>query len=164
MNSHDLARVPSDQLAKLLDIDAVRAWAAEDSAAILRCQLNSPLLPELAQLPGAETQRLRAELPDEPHPPTLLEYLLRDAPSAHVLDAIKRFARLSERDPDSPLRGAAATVIYYAAVAAAQVHLPTNSTKLTPSERVEGLRWSKDHAGAEPLQQLFLSALESLGG
>jgi hypothetical protein len=158
---HDLAGVSPDQLARMLDVSGVRGWSDSDAAVILRHQLDAPLLPELAQLPGVEMGRLSAALPSDQSVPSLLGTLTCDSPPTEILEAIKSFARHLEKNPDSPLQGGPAAVIYYAALAAAALQRK-QITQLSRAEMEHGFGWAMDQPGADGLRQLFEAATNIL--
>jgi hypothetical protein len=159
---YDLAEVPPRQLARMLNVADLRGWAEVDAGAILRHQLDAPILAELAQVPGIEMDRLRARLSNADWSASLLEQLTGSSPSLEMLEGIKSFARHAGKSADSPLWGSPAAVIYYATIAAAIVHHRSSITQLADAEREEGFRWAKAQAGAEQLAHLFDEALRGL--
>jgi hypothetical protein len=159
VTTHDLTHSSPHQLATLLNLNALGEWSTSDAAAILQHQLDAPLLPDLAQLPGAETDRLEKLLLPET---TFLDPLTSSAPSTEVLASIKRFAQWAEKNASHPLHGTPATILYYAALAAATLHAPSPAppiTQLSLPEQHAGFHWAKSQPGAARLIPLFEKAL-----
>jgi hypothetical protein len=128
------------QLAKLLDPgnDAPTIYHGADPAVILRDQLQAPLSEELsssiagARIPPMElepTVQTFDDLFHDPHPP---------------IDALKRAKDYAKacRSNRELLPPEVATVLYYAALTAARVHLKENITQLAEAEYREGLQWA----------------------
>ncbi len=156
-SSHD-ALTPA-RLAQLLDLDAPASWSQADALAALRHQLAAPLLPDLALAPGAELDRL---CPRAFAHPTFLDALTAPAPNLELLHAIKHWARHLRTDPASPLAGTPATVLYYAAIAAARLRLGQSITTLSDAQLRAGLLWAAAIPGTQPLAELFAAALRVL--
>ena len=152
MNDPALDMLPPHTLARLLNLDAPAHWSDHDAAAALRHQLAAPLLPDLARVPGIEIERLRPLI--EPHT-TFLAAVSAPSPALELLDAIKQWARHVRDDPASPLAGGPATVLYYAAIAAAQARLHQRITALTDDQLRAGQAWARAFPGAESLGFLF---------
>jgi hypothetical protein len=144
--------LPPHTLARLLDLDAPAPWSQRDATAALRHQLAAPLLPDLAHTPGIEIDRLRPLA--APHA-TFLQLLTSPTPSLELLQALKQWARHVRDDPASPLAGAPATVLYYAAITAARTRLRQRITALTDDQLLAGIAWSRAYPGAQALTTLF---------
>jgi hypothetical protein len=163
LDSESFDGLSPGKLARLLDMDQVR-WTREDASAALRQQLGSPLLPDLLMVPGAQRERLErlvaAGVPGE----SFATQLMGDAPALELLEAIKRWARQMREEPSSPLNGVPATVIYYAAIAAALARLGVRISKLTDEQLRGGFEWSRIQQGGEALRGTFNQALACVGG
>src|SRR5271154_1131399 len=130
------------QLAQLLDLNSAPEWPArEDAAAILRHQLAAPLLPDLLATPGAEPARLQALIQNRLGAESFLRQLTTINPSLELLEAIKRFARFANETPSHPLRGNAAMILYYAAIAAALLRCNARITQLSDDKLRESFTW-----------------------
>ncbi len=150
------------QLAKLLDADRLPEWSEADKAEILGHQLAAPLLPDLAMIPGAETVRLQALVRDRPGAESFLRQLTFITPSLELLIAIKGFARHFRDVRESPLHGMPATILYYAAIAAALARCKARITRLHDADLRTGFTWAKQQPAAEPLITIFTAAQEQL--
>jgi hypothetical protein len=150
------------QLARLLDVGSDAAWLAEESAEILRHQLAAPLLPDIAQSPGAEAGRLKRWVNGCGNAATFGEQLTGQRSNPELLRAIKDFAKHARNEETSPLRGAPAMVLYYAAIAAALARCGQRITQLSDAELREGISWCMQQAGAESLAEIFAETLSVL--
>ena len=142
------------QLSQLLDIDARPVWGKQDAAVALRHQLAAPLLPDLAGLCDEQS----VELNDQ----TFLEQLTTERPNLELLQAIKRFARQMRDEEASPLKGEAATVLYFAAIARARVCLDERISQLQDGPIRDGCIWAIQQPGAEGLQAVLQRAAQQL--
>ena len=161
LTSHDL----NDRLvSRLLDVERIHAWDHADAVAALRHQLAAKLLPDLALSQKAAMASARPCQPPDAHSPwesgTFGEQLLSPTPALEVLSAIKEYGRTLSQDQNSPLAGMPATILYYAAIAAAKLRFHLKITRLTERELVEGYAWAMAQDGAETLVQLFHDAIK----
>ena len=128
------------QLAKLLDPDhdSRTIYHGADPGLILRHQLQAPLTEELSSsIAGVRVQTLDLDpsflcfedLFHNPHPPI------------EILKRAKDYAKTC-RARQELLPAEVATVLYYAALVAARVHLNTNITQLPDSELRNGMHWA----------------------
>jgi hypothetical protein len=158
--------LPPDKLARLLDVEEpagdALAWSRADAAAALRQQLDAPLLPDLLNIPGIERGRLEALVRSRPDTVSFAAQLTGRDPTTELLDAVKRWARIMREQRSSPLQGGPATVLYYAAIAAALSRTRQRITRLSTLELRAGFDWALVQEGAEGLQPLFREALGSL--
>ena len=146
-----------ERLSRLLDTPA-HAWSADDRAAALRHQLAAPLLPDLIAAPGAPRRiETLATRPNAPH--NFAELFTSPSPAPELLAAAKQWARHVRSDPASPLCEGPATVLYFAAIAAALVHHREKITSLSVAELRDGFAWSQDQPGADKLSALLHAAL-----
>jgi hypothetical protein len=152
-------RLSPSQLSDLLAMGDHSLWNQNDGAAALRHQLASPLLPDVDISDCANVGRTAA-LTNL----TFEEHLLASNPSVDALKGIKQFARLVRDDLTNPLHGAPATVLYYAAIAAALIQGAERITTLANQDLHNGFRWAIDQPGAESLFDLFQRALRLLSG
>ena len=142
------------QLSRLLDIDARPVWGPQDAAVALRHQLAAQLLPDLEDPYDDES----AELNDQ----TFWEQLTTEQPHLEVLRRIKRFARQMRDEEASPLKGEAATVLYFAAIARARVCMHERISQLPDDQIREGCIWAIQQPGAEGLQAVLQRAAQQL--
>jgi len=116
-------------------------WNDSDLAALLVHQLQSPLV--------------------SPGDPTFEEVLFDCAPHLDRLRKIKDHAKALRDDPDSGMPSEICHVLYYAAIASAQVHASDRLTSLAPDALSRGLNWALTLPWlTQPLKQLFQQALE----
>jgi hypothetical protein len=159
MSDAQLDLLTPARLAGLLDVDGSGGWTAVDAAAALRHQLAIPLLPELAEVPGVEIERIRERAAPGA---TFLELLASCVPDLELLKAVKMWARHVRGVSEHPLGGAPATVLYYAAIAAARVRLNERISSLTDAEVHAGVAWALATTGVSPLAPLFEAALAAI--
>lgn len=158
-----LDELPPNELAKMLLPDQLADWPESDGAAVLRHQLAAPLLPDLAIVPGAQLSRLEALMHHRPGTESFARQLAFITPSLELLDAIKQFAHHFRDDQASPLHGGPATVLYYAAIAAAVIRCNGTVTQLTNAQLGEGFAWAQEQPGAEELRHIFIAAITHIG-
>ena len=139
MDPAPLDDLANGQLAKLLDPDHMDAWPDADAADILRHQLAAPLLPDLATSSGAEPVRLESLVRGRLGAESFVRQLTFITPSLELLIAIKQFGRQLRDAPESPLQGSPATVLYYAAIAAALIRCKERITRLLDADLRAGL-------------------------
>jgi hypothetical protein len=157
-----MQNLDSPKLARMLAVDDFANWTGDDAAAILRHQLAAPLLPDLLLVPGAEESRLRTLVQEHPNAATFLGQLTSSQPSIDLLQAIKFFARHVHDDPANPLHGPPADILYFAAIAAAFLHVNQRITTLSDAELRIGIDWSLRQPGAEPLRPMLEYAFAKL--
>jgi hypothetical protein len=98
-------------------------WNDSDLEAILLHQLRTPV--GVAGTTGTFEEHLLAEIGD-----------------AQILQSIKSFCKASRDDFASGIPGDVCHVLYYAAIAAAQVHAANRLTRLDDASLATGLRWA----------------------
>ena len=113
MKESSFEMLPPESLARLLDLQSPSTWSTADGAAALSHQLAAPLLPDVAQAPGAESDRITACVAPFS---SLEQALLASAAPLELLQAIKHWARHLRDAPESPLAGGPATVLYFTAI------------------------------------------------
>lgn len=156
-----LDTLTGDELYRLLAAETT-PWTKEDGIAALAHQLSAPLAPDLLASPGMTPSRLNTLLQEGDAKRTFLDELLSPKPSEAVLQAIKEFGRHFRHLPESPLCGHPAAVIYYAAIAAALVHLNACISSLSPAELQKAFTWAAAYEGATSLSPVFSSASSKL--
>ncbi len=157
-----ISRLPAARLARLLDPALPSPWTAKDAAAALKHQLAAPLLPDLLAAPTADPAHLKPLLQGPRAPKTFRQLLSAKNPHPDLLLALKSFATHARADADSPLEGPPATLLYYAAIAAALLHLRQRITTLPDPDLRQGLLWALDQQPPAPLPALFRTALAAL--
>jgi hypothetical protein len=172
MQNDPLESLPPADLARLLDMERPEDWSPADIAAALRHQLDAPLLPDLLASPGSSAETLASLIKDcrrDDMTPqgwtcrtTFAQALTDDAAPLDLLRAIKEWARTARQIESSPLCPGPATVIYYAAIAAALCTAGTKITTLTDDQLREGMTWARSQDGAEKIAPLFARAVAQL--
>lgn len=168
MDAIAIDRLSNHQLARLLDLKDASPWDHTDAAEVLRHQLGAPIIEDLAAVPGAEMEleaakqkMLAAGLRLDQ---SFQDQLLSHSPLPELLGLMKRFARQVRDQSTSPLRGAPATVLYYAAIACALVKGGQRISQIEDTELKERFGWASRQKGAEQISELFEFAIESLAG
>jgi RNA polymerase sigma-70 factor (ECF subfamily) len=121
---------PADarELSRLLGLPPPPA----DAAALLRYALAAPVpLDPEATDPGAAGRR----------PRSLGELLHHPSPLPELLEQAKDFAKENRNDPESPLTREVATVLYYAAIAAALARCGRRITRSDDEALRRGFQW-----------------------
>ncbi len=165
MDSKTIQAADTKKLAKLLSPQDSTATLYEgaDLAVILRHQLDAPIAEELS-LPicGAEDRSTPMENLD-PSLKTFGDLLTHPYPPVDLLKRAKDFAKSCRANPNLlPLE--VATLLYYAAIAAAQVRHHQKITDMDDPALRMGLNW----AIAQPwldgsLRPMFQDAIDLLG-
>jgi hypothetical protein len=156
-----ISRLPASQLVHLLDPALPTPWTARDAAAALKHQLAAPLAPDLFSPPTADAAFLKPLL--HAHPGMTFQKLLTmKSPPIDLLVALKTFATHARTSPDSPLAGAPATLLYYAAIAAALTRLQQRITSLSDTDLLEGLAWCLAQHPPASLKTLYQKALAAV--
>jgi hypothetical protein len=158
LDDSSIEKAGAERLARMLDAEPRAQWSPSEEAAALRQQLGAPVLPELRGVAGVEVERLGSSAQGR-----LVDVLTAAVPEVELLQAVKLWARQVRGDGSSPLGESGATVIYYAAIAAARVGGKKSITGLSEAELRAGFEWARGVAGAEALRELFEAALKALG-
>lgn len=142
MTSPGNSSPPTAALATLLSpAGSSPLWTDADFEAILSHQLRSPL----AGAGGA----------------TFQDALLNPRPDIDHLRQIKEFAKTSRDDSTLGIPAQVCHVLYYAAIAAAEVRTGQSITSLNPDDFSRGLRWALGLPWLpQPFQDLFPQALD----
>jgi len=159
-------KLSAHQLAQLLTLDESSPWIETDLTNVLRCQLEAPVLPDLAAVPDiapllpAIQRRFVAK--GIPLDKSFADHLRSPTADLELLDLIKQFARRMRDETSSPLRGAPATVLYYAAIAGAWLSCRARISQVTDNELRERFAWASRQKGAESLRTFFSAAVAAL--
>ena len=132
----------------------------------LEHQLAAPLHADLTSVPEIAPKLKRLEkltrTHQSPQAETFLAHLTRDKPDLELLEGIKLFAKNVRDQKANPLCGNPATVLYYAAIAAAFIRYHKRISSLSHAEIREGCRWAMMQPGAEALVETFRAAVAAL--
>ncbi|MCA8963071.1 MAG: hypothetical protein KDC38_21255 [Planctomycetes bacterium] len=129
-------------------------WCEADWGALLRHQLATPLELSLDSVSLVE--------PVHAADRTIAEILSDPSASSEDLTSVRRFARSARTHPDFPLAPEVATVLYFAAVAAASVHRGERSGSLSSDRIQQGYEWCLDQGWIPAeLSALFTAARSS---
>jgi hypothetical protein len=124
--SRDLTKTSPTLLAQLMGLEGTSPlWSESDLAAMMRHLLDSPL-------PGKSAT---------PHL-TFAQILFASHPEIDQLRRVKDFAKSCRMDPENGLPEELATVLYYAAIAAARVCCGQSISQLGPVELRDGIEWA----------------------
>jgi hypothetical protein len=158
----------ASRLAILLDRareDAPR-WLTGDLADILAHQLRAPLMFDLKTVRPVieESDREPDPLgrPGGPEIHSLGELLVHPSPPAALLRLTKEFAKTSDSQPGSALPSEVASLLYFAAIAAALVRLGERITALDDSAIRDGVRWSLAQPWIDSLTRSLFEGAASL--
>ena len=165
MNSALIDSLSPAKLSQLLKLDEPR-WDDQDAAGILRHQLQASVLGDLIQIPSLVQEiswlQERMAQKGKAADATFLMELTAPVPPLELLVAIKRFARQVQDDAGHPMHGKPATILYFAALAAALARCGTRISQLSDVELNEGFGWAIKQGGAEKLTGIFQEALVQL--
>jgi hypothetical protein len=177
MDRDDLQDTTADQLASLLSCDTQerRVWTPEEMGAVLRHQLSLP--------PGADSRDGNAD-PNQGGPADTLAHaestsdaagaqcgtfadhwsLFASAtPPLELLQAVKDSAKSAAQHADSPLPDEVATLVYFAAIAAALVYCGQRISRLDDTGLQWGFEWSlRQDWVPEQLRSLYEQARQKL--
>jgi hypothetical protein len=156
-----LDHLSSDEIYRLLTAEN-SPWTPQDGVAALQHQLQATLAPDLLSTPGMTSMRLKSLLGDGGEGRTFINELLCARPSRELLEAIKHFGRHCRHLPESPLYGAPAAVLYYAAIASARVRLGESLSTMPELEMQTAFAWASTYEGAADLSSLFHCAIARL--
>lgn len=164
MEPRDLTNANRDALSQLLETDADSVWNATDLHAILCHQLDADVEFDLTHFGGVAKETLtsvRASSADN-RSCTFGQMLTSGEPPLEVLDMIRRFAKRARTQESAGIPKEIATVLYYAAIAAARLRHGASLSKLDDEALRGGLTWGLEQAWlTEPLRDLFTEALQA---
>jgi RNA polymerase sigma-70 factor (ECF subfamily) len=171
----DFRRILSEAGAELVERLRIELWKdlpevthsfagapAMGRGAIIRL-LELPPAPDdfAAQLRKVLATRLPSPSADSPRP--FLGDLLSDpGPPLELLEQIKDFAKESRTDPESPLSPAVATIVYYAAIAAALLRRGERISRQDDATLKQGFQWCDRPWVEDWLRVLFNEAAGKL--
>jgi hypothetical protein len=144
--------------------EPARLWRPEELGAILRHQMSAPIMVDL----GAFGPRAAARLTALSEAQGLLLKSFGDlfhhpTPPLELLELVKDFAKANLDAPEGGLPAEIATVLYYASIAAALVHLAARLSQLPDAELRRGLRWAAGQSWLdEKTAGLLARALDKL--
>jgi len=141
--NRDLSKTSPSQLALLMGLDdAQTLWSENDNAAMMRHLLESPLPGSCSELSAAAQ--------------TFGSLLAAHHPNVEHLRHVKEFAKSRRMNPQGDLPEDIATVLYYAAIAAARLRCSHSISQLTVAELREGIDWALARNWLpDPLKHLF---------
>lgn len=158
MTDDALNSAAPETLARLLQAEDAPAWSAQNAAAVIAHQLAAPLLPDLLDFPGAEPKRTEALVRITPGLFSFAHLLAHPHPPLELLNALRLFARHHRDNTSSPIHGDPATVLYFAAIAAALATSGKRISQLDDEALRQAFRWCRDYPAAPALQPLFTAA------
>lgn len=133
-------------------------WAEAEYGALVRHQLNTPLMKDLAAFDANAAEMLK-------HTPvkTFGELLRHSDPPVEVLRLIRDFAKRLKRHAAEPYPEDVATVLYMACIAAAETRAGVNITRMSETDRTGGYRWALSLSWLpDELRELFTDAVNSI--
>ncbi len=156
-------------LASMLELEpsSARVWRAEELSAILSHQMQAEISTDLSALASRSASR-RAELERAAADASLATFggVLRSAqPSLGVLELIKDFAKTHRNQPNSVLPAEIANILYFGAIAAAQLRHGKRITRIDNDAMEKGIRWCAAQPWLdESMRALFAEAEAALPG
>jgi len=151
-------------LMSLMDLDLLgtQHWSREELGAILAHQLEAPLAGDLRRH-VADLEKELAQAPAQVR--TFGQLLSHPQPPVKLLEGVKRFAKASRADPDSPLPDETATVLYFAAIVVAMLRCGQRITRMNDDALRYSLDWVCKQAWLDARSRaLFDEARAALGG
>jgi hypothetical protein len=144
MDNYDIRETDPQFLAKLMDLEAKdrTLWEPQELGEVLDHQLGSPLEFELPGVDARRVDALRAQCAGDRPLGTFRDLLHHPCPPIELFELTKEFAKVNRSDPDSPLAGEVASVLYILSIVAALVKCGRRITRLSD----EALRLSLDWA------------------
>jgi len=165
---HDVSRTEPRRLADLMAATDGRAhnWQPSDLSDMLRHQLGSPLLYDAGRVrppDGGTDPGAPAGIGVGVGVDNLAQLLSHPRPPIDLLLLAKEFAKSSDGRPSAPLPAEIATVLYYAAIAAALARLGQRITALGDDALRRGLRWAAERPWlVHPLPAVLQDGLAAL--
>ena len=160
----DLRRVPPTSLSSLMALASAPGdwgWGARDLGDILGHQLQMPL-PFAAVANEAPATDARG-----PHAAAAITFeglLTNPEPPLELLRLTKEYAKTADQPPEGGVPPEVATVLYYAAIAAAVLRCGERISRVDDPTLRDGITWAlRQQWVGEPLRSLFLDA-QSLHG
>jgi len=156
------------QLAQLLALDPTETgeWGPEELGAILRHQLDAPLVVDLPLSPTAPWAGLATELSTASTsgaPATFADLFHRPNPPTQLLWLVKDFAKANCYHPASAFPNDIATLLYYESIVAARLHAGQTISQLPDDALRIGVTWVLEQTWLdEETRGLFREALQAL--
>jgi hypothetical protein len=95
---------------------------------------------------------------------TFEDHLLAEIGDAQILQSIKSFCKASKDDSASGIPGDVCHVLYFASIAAAQIHAGSRLTSLDNASLATGFRWAIGRSWIpQQIKQLLQKAHDALG-
>ena len=162
MGAAKISREEAIRLSRIFDAadPGVGDWLPEELGPVMRFQLEAPLVDDLC---GNSTEvRARVErLAAAAKPPirTFSDLLFHPAPPLELLVMVKDFAKAVRSEGDGRLPAEVATVLYYAAIAAALAHGHKKISELDDSTLRAGVNWALAWPWLDDkIRELFIAA------
>jgi hypothetical protein len=169
MKSDDIRNTTHPNLlSRLMALDPaeVPGWRPEDLGGMLRHQLSVSLLSGLGAPLGELDRTLTASEAFKGLGAMSFGDLLRHPrPPVEALKLVKDFAKLMRGEKAQSIPQDIALVLYYAAIAAADLRLGASISKLGAPDLGKGVRWAISQTWLdEPTRALFTEELKRLEG
>jgi hypothetical protein len=146
-------------------VDCAPIWPDHELRNILRHQLESLLAFDLSRGDPADIAPIRPDTPAAgPSIRTFGDLFRHPQPPLELLIRVKQFAKSARADPDATLPAEIASLLYYAAIAAALVRLGTRITTLTDDVLAEGFRTLVPRDWIDDANRLLLTDAAGLIG
>ena len=167
MEPNDLNDANHGALSQLLACDEQpgATWSKSDLHAILRHQLEADVEFDLTHFGGVARATLTsvATHQDSAEHQTFGQLLAAPDPPLEMLELVRRFAKRSRVQRSGDLPDEVATVLYYAAIAAARLRHGTSLSKLDDETLWDGLAWGLEQDWlTAPLRDLFSETLKAI--
>ena len=140
-------------------------WNASDLHALLQHQLDAEVEFDLTHFGNVDEHTVTSLLScgDRKADSTFGRILTSSEPSLEMLDAIRRFAKSSRKHGSAGLPEEVATVLYYAAIAAARLRHEASISKLSDDALLDGLEWARRQPWmVDSLAALFAETIETV--
>jgi hypothetical protein len=142
-SSAAMSKSRAKALAALMATGEERAklWRPEDLAAIFRHQMSAPIVLDLGGFDDRTATKLKTL--SDAHGLLLKSFgdlFHHPSPPVELLELVKNFAKANLDHPESGLPGEIGSVLYYASISAALVHLDKRISQLPDSDLRRGLR------------------------
>jgi hypothetical protein len=153
MSDPDLSHGSAERLSELLSVDAGEEalWPRSDLEAMLRHQMDSPLLFDLERTDSADSRELVAMTRVTVAPlETFRDLVLHPAPPIGMLLLLNRFAKARGHAGAPVLPRDIASALYYLSVALARVRHGQRISGLDDAALAQGLDWAIGRRWIEP--------------
>lgn len=116
-------------------------WSDSDLRAMMRHQLEAPVVVDLQTPSDVEWGRSRRATLSNPAIGSMLDLLRHPKPSLELLTLVKDFAKASRNEAGDLLPADIATVLYYTCIMLARVRCDRRITQLDDQSLITGLDW-----------------------